>query len=98
MDKKSKRVYPIRKKGNLLLCTLLLGNVAVSSAPTIFLNSLLSRVLAGIFATGLIVIFWEILPQVTISCYALAVGSKTVWLVKIFMFILYPVSWPMALR
>lgn len=95
-DKKAKRVYSIRKKGNLLLCTLLLGNVAVNSALAIFLNSILSGVLAGIFATGLIVIFGEILPQATISRYALVVGSKTVWLVKIFIFAFYPICWPMA--
>lgn len=95
-DKKAKKVYSVRKKGNLLLCTLLLGNVAVNSAIAIFLGSIASGVLAGVISTGLIVIFGEIIPQATISRYALEVGAKTVWIVKIFMFVLFPVCWPIA--
>ena len=57
-------ILPIRKNGNLLLCTLLLGNVAV--------NAMLSILTAGIFggtsgfllSTTFIVIFGEIIPQV----------------------------------
>ena len=90
-DKKAKRVYNIRKNGNLLLCTLLLGNVAVNSALAIFLGSITNGILAGVMATGLIVIFGEILPQATISRYALTVGYHSFWMVKFFIFLLYPV-------
>jgi len=75
---------------------LLMGNVAVNSALAIFLGSIASGVLAGIIATALIVIFGEIIPQASISRYALEVGSKTVWLVQIFIVILYPICWPIA--
>lgn len=95
-DADAKKVYPIRKKGNLLLCTLLMGNVAVNSALSIFLGGLASGVLAGIIATGLIVVFGEIVPQAACSRHALRVGAKTVGLVKIFIFIFYPISWPLA--
>ncbi len=95
-DKKAKKVYSVRKRGNLLLCTLLLGNVAVNSAIAIFLGGIATGLIAGIISTGLIVIFGEILPQAFISRYALDVGAKTVWLVKIFMVILFPFCWPIA--
>ncbi len=62
-DVRAKKVYPIRKRGNLLLCTLLVGNVAVNSAAAIFLGEITSGLIAGIISTVLIVIFWEILPQ-----------------------------------
>lgn len=95
-DVRAKRVYPIRKRGNLLLCTLLLGNVAVNSAAAIFLGGLASGLMAGIISTVLIVIFGEILPQAIFSRFALSLGSKTVWLVKIFIFLLYPIAYPLS--
>ena len=82
-DKRAKKVYPIRKNGNLLLCTLLLGNVAVNSTMAIFLGTIASGVIAGIVSTALIVIFGEIIPQAVFSRFALTLGANTVWLVRI---------------
>lgn len=95
-DKRAKKIYSVRKRGNLLLCTLLLGNVAVNSALAIFLGGLATGVIAGLISTGLIVIFGEILPQAFISRHAMNVGAKTVWLVKIFIVILFPLCWPIS--
>ncbi len=95
-DKQAKKVYSVRKNGNLLLCTLLIGNVAVNSVLAIFLGSIASGVAAGLLATGLIVIFGEIVPQAAFSRYALALGSRLVWLVRIFLIILFPICWPLA--
>ena len=95
-NKEAKKVFAVRKRGNLLLCTLLLGNVAVNSTLAIFLGAIASGVVAGLVATGLIVIFGEIIPQATFARYALQVGAKTAWLVKIFIIILIPICWPIA--
>lgn len=95
-NKEAEKVYAIRKRGNLLLCTLLLGNVGVNSALSIFLGSITSGFAAGLTATGLIVIFGEIIPQATFARHALKVGAKTAWLVSVFIFILFPVCWPIA--
>lgn len=96
-DERAKRVYTVRRDGNLLLTTLLVGNVAVNTALSIFLGSLAPGVIAGLIATALIVVFGEIVPQATFSRYGLSLGSRVVWLVKIFIFILYPVCKPIAL-
>ena len=40
----ARKVYNIRKDGNFLLCTLLLGNVAVNAILAVFLNSPLTCV------------------------------------------------------
>ena len=95
-NKDAEKVYHIRKRGNLLLCTLLLGNVWVNSTLAIFLGSMASGAMAGIIATGLIVIFGEIIPQAAFSRYALQVGAKTAGLVRFFIIILFPVCWPIA--
>jgi len=95
-DKNAGKVYKIRKRGNLLLTTLLIGNVAINSALSIFLGSIASGLSAGLIATGLIVILGEIAPQAVFSRFALSLGAKTAWLVKIFIFIFYPISWPIA--
>ena len=95
-NKEAKKVYAVRKKGNLLLCTLLLGNVAVNSAIAIFLGNIASGLVAGLVATGLIVIFGEIIPQASFARFALVLGAKTAWIVKIFIFVLFPICWPIA--
>lgn len=95
-DKRAIKIYKVRKKGNLLLSTLLLGNVAVNSALALFLGSIATGVVAGFISTGLIVIFGEIVPQATISRYAMSFGSKTTWLVKFFIVLFFPICWPIA--
>lgn len=95
-DKQAEKVYKIRKNGNLLLCTLLIGNVAVNSTLSIFLGSIASGFVAGITATFLIVVFGEIIPQAAFSRYALILGAKFSWLVKLFIIILFPICWPIA--
>lgn len=92
----AKKVFSVRKKGNLLLCTLLLGNVAVNSTLAVFLGNIAGGFLAGLMATALIVIFGEIIPQATFARYALRVGASTAWIVKIFIILFLPVCWPIA--
>jgi metal transporter CNNM len=95
-DLDSKRVYEIRKKGNLLLCTLLLGNIAVNSIVAILLESIAGGIIAGIVSTGAIFIFGEVLPQALISRFALEFGSATAPITKFFIFIFYPICAPVA--
>lgn len=95
-DKEAEKVYTVRRRGNLLLCTLLLGNAGVNSAVAILLGGMINGFLAGFLATGLIVIFGEIIPQATFSRYALKIGAKTTGIVKFFIVLLFPICWPIA--
>lgn len=95
-DRRAKKIYEIRKNGNLLLCTLLIGNVTVNSILSIFLGSLTSGVVASFISIVLIVILGEIFPQALFAHHALKLGSKFIWLVEIFIAIFYPVAKPLS--
>ncbi len=96
-DLNAKKIYKIRKNGNLLLTTLLIGNVAVNATLSIFLGAITSGILAGIIATILIVVFGEIIPQAVFSRFALKLGAKMAPLVRLLLWIFYPVTAPIAL-
>lgn len=94
----AKLIYRVRRYGNYLLCTLLLGNVLVNNTLTIILDSVLgSGVYAVVSSTIAIVIFGEIIPQAICSRHALTIGAYTIWLTYIFMALTFPLSFPISI-
>lgn len=89
-------IYPMRCRGNLLLCTLLIGNTIVNSFLSILLADLTSGVLGLITSTSLIVILGEIVPQSLCSRHGLYIGAKTIYLTYFFVLVLFPVAWPIS--
>ncbi|KAI0983634.1 hypothetical protein GJ496_010334 [Pomphorhynchus laevis] len=89
-------IYPIRKHGNFLLCSILISNTLVNCAQTILIDGILHGLYATILATVFIVIFGEIIPQAICSRYGLAIGAKTAFFTKTIMFITSPLSWPFS--
>jgi len=90
------RIAPLRDNGNMLLCTLLLGNVAVNSALSILTADIANGVVGFLVSTLLIVIFGEILPQACCSRYALQVGARTVPIVKCLICMFYLFTKPLS--
>ena len=90
-------IYPVRKKGNKLLCTLLLGNTLVNAMIAIVSADLTSGLVGGLLSTGIIVIFGEIIPQAICSRHGLRIGASTICIVKPLMFLLSPITVPIAM-
>ena len=95
--KNAARILPLRRKGNLLLCTLLLGNTMVNAMIAILLAGMSSGVMGGLITTAAIVVFGEIIPQSVCSRHALAIGAKSVPLVWFFLVLCFIVAYPVSL-
>ncbi|CAD7699841.1 unnamed protein product [Ostreobium quekettii] len=95
-QKYAKAIIPVRQHGNLLLCTMLLGNVIVNSALSILLSDLTSGLVGLIVSTIVILIFGEIVPQAVCSRHGLMIGAYCIWPVRFFMVLFLPVTWPMS--
>ncbi|XP_048841988.1 metal transporter CNNM4 isoform X3 [Brienomyrus brachyistius] len=95
--KYARKIEPIRRKGNYLLCSLLLGNVLVNTTLTILLDDLIGSGLGAVVASTIgIVIFGEIVPQALCSRHGLAVGANTILVTKLFMLLTFPLSYPVS--
>lgn len=91
-------IFRIRRHGNYLLCTLLLGNVIVNSTLTILLDEVLPGGIYAVIASTLsIVIFGEIIPQAICSRHGLVIGAWTIPLTLTFMVLTFPLSFPLSL-
>ncbi|GMH40825.1 hypothetical protein BSKO_08729 [Bryopsis sp. KO-2023] len=90
------QIAPIREHGNLLLCTLLIGNTVVNALLAIFMADITGGLGGLLVSTSLIVIFGEIAPQAVCSRHGLFVGAKTIWLTRAVICVLFIVAYPIS--
>ncbi|KAL7447137.1 hypothetical protein ACHAXM_010574 [Skeletonema potamos] len=92
----AKAIYPIRLRGNLLLCTLLLGNVTVNSGLSIVSANIFTGLIGLLVSTAVITVFGEIIPQAICCRYGLQIGVKTIPIVKVLILLMYPFTKPLS--
>jgi cyclin M-like protein len=90
-------VLELRKDANLLLATLLWGNVAVNVLLTLLCASLLAGFAAFFFSTFIITLLCEIVPQAYFSRNALRTAAYFAPMLKIYQIGLFPIAKPTAL-
>lgn len=93
----AKRLLPLRKNVHLTLASILLTNVAAASATPLVLDEKLYGLAAGLISTLLLVVFAEIMPQALFTRNALGFCGRLVPLIRIMIFVTYPLSKPLQL-
>lgn len=93
----AKRVLPLRKNAYLSLAAILFANVAIVSASSLLLEHHFNGLIAGLLTTILMVIFGELVPQVIFVKQALRFCAFFAPLIRLMIFVTYPLSKPIAL-
>ncbi len=93
-SKDALKILALRKQSNLLLATILWGNVAANCLLTLLSDSVMAGLSAFMFSTVVITIMGEILPQAYFSRHALRIGSLLSPVIRFYMVALWPIVGP----
>jgi CBS domain containing-hemolysin-like protein len=91
------KILALRSDSNLLLTTILWGNVGVNVLLTLLSGSVLTGVAAFMFSTVGITLIGEIVPQAYFSRHAMRLGAAFTPLLVFYKYLLYPVTKPSAI-
>lgn len=94
---RARRVLPLRESAHLTLAGILLCNVAFASGAAVVLGDNFNGFIAVAISSILLVIFAELLPQALFTRRALTICSTLAPLMRLFIFITYPISKPLQL-
>ena len=93
----AEQLLPIVKQHHLLLVTLLLLNSMANEALPLFLEVLVSPVVAVILSVTLVLFFGEIIPSAVFTGpNKIELASKMTPVVRLVMFLLWPIAFPIA--
>ncbi|XP_064176971.1 metal transporter CNNM1 isoform X1 [Anguilla rostrata] len=96
-QKYARRIESVRKHGNYVLCTLLLGNALINACLAVWMCQILGMTwLSTAICTFCIFFIGEILPHSVASRHGLAIASKTIWVTRLLMVLSFPISYPIS--
>ncbi len=96
-NKSASKVLNLRQDSNLLLCTILWGNVSANVLLALLSDSALNGIYGFLFSTVGITFFGEIMPQAYFSRNALKVGGLLSPVIRFYQILLYPITKPCAI-
>lgn len=91
------KIAKLRADSNLLLTTILWGNVGINVLLTLLSNSVMVGFAAFIFSSFVITFLGEIIPQAYFSRHAFKTAALLAPVLKMYQTLLYPVAKPSAL-
>jgi Mg2+/Co2+ transporter CorB len=77
-QKYATKIIPVRSNGNLLICTLLLGNTIVNNSLSVLLADLTTGAVGIVSSVFLVLIFGELIPQAMDSLRATVSSSAPI--------------------
>ncbi|XP_071760530.2 metal transporter CNNM1 [Centroberyx gerrardi] len=96
-QKYARKIESVRKHGNYILCTVVLGNVLTNTCFVVWMCQILGMTplstascTLGIFFIG------EILPHSLASRHSLAIASKTLCATRLLMLVFFPIAYPVS--
>ena len=96
-SRSAEKVLALRKDSNLLLCTILWGNVSVNVLLALLSESIFAGIGGFVFSTVGITFFGEIIPQAYFSRHAMRVGARLAPLIRFYQILFYIVAKPCAI-
>lgn len=90
------RVEPFAEQPHYTMCALVVVNAACNTALPLFIDRLLNPLAAILISVTAILVFAEIMPQALCKRYGLEIGAYCSWIVRLLMWITFPVSWPLG--
>jgi metal transporter CNNM len=91
------RLLHLRRDSNLILATILWGNVATNVLLTLLSDSVLTGITAFVFSTIIITLLGEIIPQAYFSRNALRVAGSFTPFLELYRIVLFPIAKPTAM-
>uniref|UniRef100_A0A8C6UJV8 Metal transporter n=1 Tax=Neogobius melanostomus TaxID=47308 RepID=A0A8C6UJV8_9GOBI len=96
-QKYARKIESVRKHGNYILCTVVLGNVLTNTCFVVWMCQILGMtVLSTAFCTLGIFFIGEILPHSVASRHSLAIASKTLCATRLLMLLFLPIAYPVS--
>jgi metal transporter CNNM len=91
-SKSAAKVLKLRQDSNLLLCTILWGNVSANVLLSLLSESVFAGVGGFLFSTVGITFFGEIIPQAYFSRHAMRVGALLSPVMRFYQILLFPLA------
>ena len=91
-NESARKILDLRKDSNLLLCTILWGNVSANVLLSLLSDDIFMGIYGFLFSTVGITFFGEIIPQAYFSRHAMKVGAFLAPVIRFYEFLLFPVA------